>query len=153
VLKIRLQRRGRKKLPVYKMVVADSRSPRDGKFIEALGQYIPFKEPEVVTLDEARALYWLQNGAQPTDTVKNLLTNQGVMLRLHLLRKGKSDEEIATEIAAWRTKQDAKMARIADKRAKRKSELAAAARAAAKASAVPAPAPQESEAPAEAAAE
>jgi small subunit ribosomal protein S16 len=107
------------------MVVADSRSPRDGRFIEAVGQYVPYKEPEVVTVNEERALYWLQKGAQPTDTVKNILSAHGVMLRLHLIRKGKSEEEIAKELAAWLLDQDAKKARLLSKREQKKKQQAA----------------------------
>ena len=141
MLKIRLQRRGRKKLPIYKMVIADSRAPRDGRFLEAVGQYIAYKEPAVLTIDEARILYWLQKGAQPTDTVRNLISTQGVMLRLHLMRKGKTDEEIATELAAWRLDQEAKKFHkiSAGKQAKKPTGAAGARPIAAEATAVETP--------------
>ncbi len=113
------------------MVIADSRAPRDGRFIEAVGQYIPYKQPEVLTVDEERVLYWIQKGAQPTDTVRNLISTKGVMLHLHLIRKGKTEEEIATELAAWRSDQEA-----------RKAKKLPAGKQAKKAAVVPPPAPQ-----------
>lgn len=80
-VKIRLARGGSKKRPFYQVVVADERFPRDGRFIENLGQYDPKLDPPLVTLKEERTLEWLINGAQPTDTVKTLLKNQGVWAR------------------------------------------------------------------------
>ncbi len=78
-VKIRLNRMGAKKNPFYRVVVADSRAPRDGRFIEILGNYDPSKQPAVVNLDEAKVLDWMNKGAQPTDTVKNLFSKQGIM--------------------------------------------------------------------------
>ncbi len=78
-VKIRLRRIGAKKAPFYRIVVADSRYPRDGRFIEELGYYDPTKEPSVINVDGEKAKKWLANGAQPTDTVKNLLKKQGVL--------------------------------------------------------------------------
>ena len=83
--KIRLQRRGRKDYPFYQIVVADRRAPRDGKFIEKVGSYNPNTHPATITLNFDRALYWLQVGAQPTDTTRNILSEQGVLLKKHLL--------------------------------------------------------------------
>jgi small subunit ribosomal protein S16 len=77
-VKIRLMRVGKKKQPTYRIVVADERKPRDGRFIEILGQYAPREEPSIVNLDNARALYWLNNGAQPTETAAKLLDIAGV---------------------------------------------------------------------------
>ncbi|MEP7269668.1 MAG: 30S ribosomal protein S16 [Saprospiraceae bacterium] len=99
-VKIRLQRHGRKKRPYYHIVVADARSPRDGKFIELLGTYNPIVKPATVDLDNERALDWLMKGAQPTDTVRNLLRFKGVLYKKHLLRgvkKGAITEELAEE--------------------------------------------------------
>lgn len=101
-VKIRMRRMGRKKHPVFAVVAADGRSPRDGRFIEDLGRYEPVQEPATVSLNEERILYWLQQGAQPSDTVRNLLSRQGVMLQLHLRRKGKTAEEIEQAVAAFR---------------------------------------------------
>lgn len=78
-VKIRLRRLGAKKAPFYRIVVADSRYPRDGRFIEELGYYDPTKEPSVVKIDGEKAKKWIANGAQPTDTVKSLLKKQGVL--------------------------------------------------------------------------
>lgn len=83
--KIRLQRRGRKDYPFYHIVIADSRAPRDGKFIEKVGTYNPNTNPATIALNFDRALYWLQVGAQPTDTTRNILSNEGVLLKKHLL--------------------------------------------------------------------
>lgn len=85
-VKIRLQRKGRKKRPFYYIVVADSRSPRDGKFIQKIGTYNPLTVPASIHLDRNRALYWLQKGAQPTDTVRRILSFKGVLYLKHLLR-------------------------------------------------------------------
>ena len=79
MVKIRLRRMGAKKAPFYRIVVADSRYPRDGRFIEEVGYYDPTKEPSVVKIDEEKAKKWLSNGAQPTDTVKALLKANGVL--------------------------------------------------------------------------
>lgn len=78
-VKIRLRRMGAKKAPFYRIVVADSRYPRDGRFIEEVGYYDPTKEPSVIRIDEEKAKTWLANGAQPTDTVKALLKIQGIV--------------------------------------------------------------------------
>ena len=77
-VKIRLRRMGAKKAPFYRVVVADSRYPRDGRFIEEIGYYDPTKEPNVVKIDTEKAQQWIKNGAQPTDTVKKLLKNNGI---------------------------------------------------------------------------
>ena len=80
-VKIRLRRMGAKKAPFYRVVVADSRCPRDGRFIEEIGYYNPITEPAEIKIDEEKALKWLQNGAQPTDTVKAILSKAGVELK------------------------------------------------------------------------
>ena len=78
-VKIRLRRMGAKKAPFYRVVVADSRYPRDGRFIEEIGYYDPTKEPSVVQVDAEKAKTWIQNGAQPTDTVRVILKKEGVL--------------------------------------------------------------------------
>ncbi|MBP0972097.1 MAG: 30S ribosomal protein S16 [Oscillospiraceae bacterium] len=78
-VKIRLRRMGAKKAPFYRIVVADGRYPRDGRFIEEIGFYDPTKEPSVVKVDAEKAKTWIQNGAQPTDTVRDILKKQGVL--------------------------------------------------------------------------
>ncbi|MDR1402476.1 MAG: 30S ribosomal protein S16 [Tannerellaceae bacterium] len=110
--KIRLQRHGRKGYAFYKIVVADSRAPRDGKFIERIGSYNPNTNPATIDLDFDRALYWLQVGAQPTDTARNILSEEGVCLKKHLLegvKKGAFDEAtVETKFQAWlKSKQQA----------------------------------------------
>ena len=82
-VKIRLKRMGSKKSPFYRVVVADSRSPRDGSFIETIGTYNPLLNPAEVSINEELALQWLANGAQPSDTVRNLLSQQGIMKKFH----------------------------------------------------------------------
>ena len=94
-VKIRLARKGRKKLAYYHVVVADSRSPRDGRYIEKIGMYNPITDPATIELDFNRALDWLQNGAQPTDTCRAILSYKGVLLKKHLLegvKKGAFDD-------------------------------------------------------------
>ena len=82
-VKIRLKRMGSKKSPFYRVVVADSRSPRAGRFIETIGTYNPLLNPAEVSINEELALQWLANGAQPSDTVRNLLSQQGIMKKFH----------------------------------------------------------------------
>jgi len=82
-VRIRLKRMGAHKAPVYRVVVSDSRSPRDGRFIEEIGLYNPVAAPAQVQIDEEKALKWLQNGAQASDTVRNLLSKAGVMKKFH----------------------------------------------------------------------
>src|SRR5690625_7395245 len=97
MLKIRLQRHGKKGKPFYWIVAADSRAKRDGKYLEKIGTYDPLTNPATVELDMDSALRWLDNGAQPTDTARNLLSSKGVLLKRHLLggvRKGALTEEI-----------------------------------------------------------
>ena len=79
MVRIRLRRMGRKNRPFYRVVVADGRSPRDGKFIELIGHYNPLTDPETVSIDEEKALKWLRCGAQPTDTVRTLLNKLGII--------------------------------------------------------------------------
>ena len=88
-VKIRLKRMGAKKAPFYRVVVADSRSPRDGKFIEILGTYNPLVTPQEIKLNEELALDWLNKGAIPTDTVKNILSKAGIMKKFHDSKQGK----------------------------------------------------------------
>ena len=122
--KIRLQRHGRKGYAFYPIVVADSRAPRDGRFIERIGSYNPNTNPATITLNFERALYWVNVGAQPTDTVRTILSNEGVLLMKHLqggVKKGAFDEaEAERRFAAWKAKKqaqvDALKADMADRR-------------------------------------
>ena len=117
--KIRLQRHGRKGYAFYQIVVANSRAPRDGKFIERIGSYNPNTNPATVDLKFDRALYWLQVGAQPTDTVRNILSREGVCLKKHLLegvKKGAFDEAAAeAKFNAWKEKKVASLEAIKNK--------------------------------------
>lgn len=109
-VKIRLARKGRKSQAYYHIVIADSRSPRDGRFIERIGIYNPVTDPATIELNFEKALEWLQNGAQPTDTCRNILSAKGVLLKKHLLegvKKGAFDsEEAERRFTAWMTKKD-----------------------------------------------
>ena len=104
--KIRLQRRGRKGYAFYSIVIADSRAPRDGKFIEKIGTYNPNTNPSTIELEFDRALYWVEVGAQPTDTARNILGHEGVYLMKHLrtgVKKGAFDEaEAQKKFDAWK---------------------------------------------------
>jgi small subunit ribosomal protein S16 len=92
---------GRKKAPIYKIVAADSRARRDGRFIESVGQYDPNTHPAKIDLNEDRTLYWLSTGAQPTVTVRNILSNKGLMLKHHLVKKGSDENKVAAEFSKW----------------------------------------------------
>ncbi len=111
--KIRLQRHGRKNYAFYPIVIADSRAPRDGRFIERIGSYNPNTNPATITLNFERALYWINVGAEPTDTVRTILSNEGVLLMKHLqggVKKGAFDEaEAERRFNAWKQKKQAKI--------------------------------------------
>jgi len=125
-VKIRLSKKGRKKLPYYHIVVADSRAPRDGKFVERIGLYNPQTNPATIELNFDRALDWLQKGAQPTDTCRAILSEQGVMMKKHLLegvRKGAfSAEEAESRYQKWSGEKTARINAQAEKLSKGKDE-------------------------------
>jgi len=112
-VKIRLARRGRKKLAKFDVVVADARAPRDGRFIEKIGTYDPLTNPATIDLNEDKAFQWIMNGAQPTDTVKAMLSYRGIMFRKHLaigVAKGALKQEDADKkLADWKQAKDAKI--------------------------------------------
>jgi small subunit ribosomal protein S16 len=118
-VKIRLQRHGKKGKPFFHIVAADARSPRDGKFIERIGSYNPNTNPATIVLNNDRAINWLNNGAQPTDTARAILSYSGVMMRHHLAKgvsKGALTQEQADErLAAWTTDKQAKIQAKVDK--------------------------------------
>ena len=126
--KIRLARHGHKDYAYYHIVVADSRAPRDGKFIERIGSYNPNTNPATVDLNFERALYWIGVGAQPTDTAKNILSGEGVLLMKHLLggvKKGAFDQaEAEKRFAAWKAEKDAKNGKISATEAQKKIDAA-----------------------------
>ncbi|MDX2286826.1 MAG: 30S ribosomal protein S16 [Bacteroidia bacterium] len=107
-VKLRLRRQGRKNAAHYGIVVADSRSPRDGRFIEKIGHYNPLSQPARVYVDHDAALRWLKNGAQPTNTVRSLLSHAGVILKFALMTQGKSPEETDRIFGKWREQKDNK---------------------------------------------
>ncbi|MCZ8355134.1 MAG: 30S ribosomal protein S16 [Cyclobacteriaceae bacterium] len=125
-VKIRLARRGRTKLARYDVVVADARSPRDGKFIEKLGTYNPLTVPASIELNDERAFYWLMNGAQPSDTVKAMLSYRGVMLRKHLqigvVKGAITQEQADSKLAAWLEEKNSKIQAKRDRVAKSKQD-------------------------------
>lgn len=134
-VKIRLQRHGRKGYAYYHIVIADSRAPRDGKFIERIGSYNPNTNPATIDLKFERALYWMTTGAQPTDTTRTILSDEGVLLKKHLLegvKKGAFDvEEAEKRFAAWKTSKESKVVKTkeqlvaekqADLKARQKAE-------------------------------
>ncbi|NBW38139.1 MAG: 30S ribosomal protein S16 [Cytophagia bacterium] len=127
-VKIRLARRGRKKLAKYDVVVADARSPRDGKFIEKLGTYNPLTVPATIELNDEKAFQWLMNGAQPSDTVKAMLSYRGVMLRKHLqigvVKGAITQEQANAKLEAWVKEKQSKIEAKRDKVSKSKQDSA-----------------------------
>lgn len=115
---------GKKRQPIYKVVAADARSPRDGKYIEAIGSYNPKTEPASIELNEERALYWLGCGAQPTTTVKNLLSKEGILLKKELIKAGLSEEAISVKLAEWGKNQDSLIEKKNAKAEQKKKEKA-----------------------------
>jgi len=135
-VKLRLRRMGKKKNPFYRVVVADSRAARNGRFIETVGTYNPLTNPYQVELKEDRIYYWLGNGAQPSDTVKNIFQKKGLWLKWDLMRNGADEAKINEEFAKWQALQEQREARIAaEKDQKAKAEKAVADKAAAEAEA------------------
>ena len=133
-VKIRLARRGRKKQAIYDVVVADARAPRDGRFIEKLGTYNPNTNPASININNERALTWLLNGAQPTDTVKAMLSYRGVMLKKHLqigvLKGAISQEQADAKFNAWLSEKETKIEGKKDQLAAAKADARKAALAA-----------------------
>ena len=127
--KIRLQRGGRKGYAFYRIVIADARAPRDGKFTEKIGSYNPNTNPATVDLNFERALYWVNCGAQPTDTVRTILSREGVYLMKHLqggVKKGAFDEATAQKkFDAWKADKQKGLQSIAENEAKAKKDAAA----------------------------
>ena len=125
-VKIRLQRHGKKGKPFYWVVAADSRAKRDGRYLEKLGTYNPNTNPATVDIKVDRAVDWLQNGAQPTDTARNLLSETGALLKSHLvsgIRKGAhSEEDVETKFAAWVSEKASRQDVAKDKVAKAKAD-------------------------------
>ena len=131
-VKIRLARRGRKKMAMYDVVVADARAPRDGRFIEKIGTYNPLTSPATINLNDDKAFEWLMNGAQPTDTVKAMLSYRGIMLKKHLqigvIKGALTQEQADTKLDAWVKDKESKLQESRDSHAKTKADAAKARR-------------------------
>jgi len=121
-VKLRLRRMGKKKQPIYKIVAADSRSPRDGRFLEAVGFYNPLTDPHTLDLKEDRILYWLNVGAQPTSTVKSLLRQKGITLKKELMSKGLDEEKVKSELENWQKMKEAGSKKKSGKKLSRKAK-------------------------------
>jgi small subunit ribosomal protein S16 len=130
-VKIRLARRGRKKAAMFDIVVADSRSPRDGRFIQKLGTYNPNTNPASINFDENKAFEWVMNGAQPTDTVKAMLSYKGILYKKHLqigVAKGALTQDQADEkFNAWKEEKESKIQGKRDMLSQKRSDVAKAA--------------------------
>lgn len=126
--KIRLQRHGRKGRPFYHIVIADGRAPRDGRFIEKIGVYNPLTKPADIDLDFDRALQWLQNGAEPTDTVRAIFSFKGILYKFHLLKGVKKGaltlEQAEEKFTAWLEEKESKIRNtISERTLQQKEEL------------------------------
>ena len=125
MIKIRLQRKGRIRRPIYHIVVADSRSPRDGRIIEQVGRYDGVTEKKETVLNDDRIMYWLNTGAQPTDSVRKILRQEGLLYKRHLMMWGKSEAEIESALAEWKAHKDSKKTEEITHRDQVKAALAA----------------------------
>lgn len=127
-VKIRLARRGRKKLALFDLVVTDSRFPRDGRFIEKIGTFDPRTDPAALVLDDERAFQWLMKGALPSDTVRTMLSQRGIMLRKHLeigvLKGALKSEDAAKKLEDWKKEKDAKLSNRQEKLNQTRDEVA-----------------------------
>ena len=119
MVKLRLRRAGKKKNPIYKIVAADIRSPRDGRFLEAVGQYDPNVNPILLTVKEDRVFYWLKKGAQPTDTVRSLLQRKGLWLQWTLKKRGVDEAKAQSILERWQMQQVERSRREADRKSRR----------------------------------
>lgn len=125
MLRIRLQRKGRKKRPIWHIVVAERHEARDGRIVERVGRYDNVTEKKEVVLNEDRILYWLDTGAQPTDTVRKILRREGILYKRHLVNWGKSEEEVEKALTEWREYRDSKKEDSVSRKEDYKAVLAA----------------------------
>ncbi|MEX0723174.1 MAG: 30S ribosomal protein S16 [Gracilimonas sp.] len=125
MLRIRLQRKGRKKRPIWHIVVAESHEARDGRIVEQVGRYDNVTEKKEVILNEDRIFYWLDSGAQPSDTVRKILRREGLLYKRHLMNWGKSEEEIEKALSEWGEYRDSKKEDSASRKEDYKAVLAA----------------------------
>lgn len=121
-VKLRLTRMGKKKQPFYRIVAIDSRSRRDGKYIEKIGHYNPIVHPAEIVIDEEKVYQWLKNGAIPSDTVKSLFSKKGIMMKWHLMKKGHNQETIEEEFKKWEVLQLEREKRLEALKAQAKRE-------------------------------
>lgn len=142
-VRLRLRRIGKKKMPMYQIVAADSRAARNGRFIEVVGRYEPRHEPLMIETKEARVFHWLKNGARPTDTVRTLLQRNGLWMKWDLTRRGKDAATIATVMEKWQLAQAERAQRDAARKARRAAAKRKASKSTAEGQAAPAPAPAE----------
>ena len=120
-VRLRLKRTGRRNQPAYKVVAADSRSPRDGRFIEIVGTYNPRVNPAEIKLNEEKAFKWLRRGALPTDTVKSILRKSGLWYKWYLKKKGLEESVVAQRLTEWQAGQQAKLVRDSERKERRKA--------------------------------
>ncbi len=120
-VRLRLRKTGRKNQPSYKVVAADSRSPRDGRFLETVGTYNPLRNPAEIKFNEEKAFKWLKRGALPTDTVRSLLRKSGLWYKWYLMKKGLDESAVAQKLAEWQAGQEAKNLRDAERKQRRKA--------------------------------
>ncbi len=125
MVKLRLRRRGRRNYAFYDIVAADSRAPRDGRFIERIGYYDPNTSPSTIVINPERALYWLEVGARPTHIVRLLLSYEGILLRRRLLKAGLPAEEIERRVAEHKERVRQRYLRLTARRRQRKARVAA----------------------------
>lgn len=121
-VKIRLTRMGRKKRPFYRIVVTDSRAPRDGRYIENIGYYNPVENPPVVQINEDSVNYWLDQGAKPSDTVRSLMKKEGILFKRSLLKKGLDEAQLADELKKFEALKIQQQQEVANKAEASKKE-------------------------------
>jgi len=110
---------GKKKQPIYRIIAADARSPRDGRFIEEVGFYDPNKEPMVIRLKEDKVVKWIKNGAQPTQTVNSLFKRYGLSFKLNLIKRGYDESKISEEMQKFEASKEDKLKREKERKARR----------------------------------
>ena len=118
-VRLRLRRVGKKKMPMYHIVAADSRYARNGKFLEVVGSYAPLQKPAAIAANEERLFYWLNNGARPTDTVRSLLRRKGLWMKWAMKKSGKDESVITKVMERWQLDQDDKAKRDDARRGRR----------------------------------
>ena len=141
-VRLRLRRIGKKKMPQYHIVAADSRAARSGKFLEVVGRYEPLQDPMVIETKEHRVFHWLKSGALPTDTVRTLFQRNGLWLKWGLTRKGADEMKIAAEMEKWQMAQEDKRRRDVERKDRRLAARKARKKAEAQPAAASAPAAQ-----------